>query len=68
MASYRGDPRWIEVRFDGRCAKRGCGAAIRRGEAAFYYPNGRQLFGKPCGHGDEAAADFEAHRADEGGY
>ena len=36
MTLYRDDPRWIIVRWHGRCAK--CGVTLHRGEQAFYYP------------------------------
>jgi len=56
LVSVSGDPYWITVRYPGECAK--CGAAIRRGEKAFYYPRGKKMYGKRCGHGAEAESDF----------
>ena len=53
---YRGDPHWITVRYPATCAK--CGAPIAKGEEAFYYPKTKSLFGKKCGHGQEAEQDF----------
>lgn len=46
---YSGDPRWIEARFNGRCAA--CGESIAAGERAFYWPKGKRLVcaGTDCG-------------------
>ena len=65
MTRYKNDPRWIEVKFDGDCAKPSCGNIIKAGERAFYYPQSRSMYGDHCGHGEEASADFHAHAADE---
>ncbi len=65
---FAGDPRWITARFDGTCNGRDCTQAIKRGDEVFYYPEGRRVLAKPCGHADEAARDFAAHRADEDVY
>ena len=64
MARYRRDPRWIEVRFEGECAK--CKRPIRRGERAFFYPEDRALYcdGEECGKA--ATRDFAAHAFDDG--
>lgn len=62
----RGDPYWLKARFDGACAR--CGEPIKRGDSAFYYPQGRTILAKPCGHAEEAARDFAAHAADEANY
>ena len=61
MATYRNDPRWLDAKFAGTCAK--CGQPFGRGARIFYYPNGRRAFYDECAH--NAAADFEAARADE---
>jgi hypothetical protein len=45
--SYPRDPHWITVRYPGKCTK--CGDAIERGQRAFYYPNGKTMYGESCG-------------------
>jgi len=60
---YRGDPYEIVARYAGTCAR--CGAAIPKGGAGFYYPNGRKLYGMACGCGETARADFSACAFDE---
>jgi hypothetical protein len=68
MPRYQGDPRWLEARYEGTCHKPGCEQAIRKGDRVFYYPKTRTVLARPCGHAEEAARDFEAHRQDEDGY
>lgn len=63
MRRYSNDPRWITVRYPGKCAK--CAADIPAGREAFYYPSTRSLHGKDCGCGDTASADFNALAFDE---
>jgi hypothetical protein len=64
---YSGDPRWITVRYGGAaCAK--CGDPLKKGDDAFYYPRGKSMFGKACGHDIAASRDFESARADEDFY
>jgi hypothetical protein len=41
MPHYKCDPRWITVRFEGKCVR--YKRAIRTGERAFYYPEDRAL-------------------------
>ena len=65
---FKCDPKWITARYPAKCAKSGCAAPITPGERAFYYPEDRSLYGVRCGHGEEAARDFAAHRIDEDGY
>jgi hypothetical protein len=65
---FKCDPRWITARYPANCAKPGCTTPITPGERAFYYPEDRDLYGLRCGHGEEAARDFAAHRIDEDGY
>ncbi len=61
------DPRWITTRYRGSCSR--CGAGIPAGTQAFYYPNGKQLYGKTCcDAAQEAAADFNAAVFDEAQY
>jgi hypothetical protein len=61
---YAGDPRWIEARYDGTCAK--CSGPVKVGERALWYPNGRKLYCAPCG--EPAHARFHAEVADELAY
>ena len=63
MARYSNDPRWITVKFPCHCAK--CGAPVKAGQSAFYYPIGKSVYGSACGCADQRARDFEAARADE---
>jgi len=67
MAGFPRDPYETKARFDGKCS---CGAAIRKGDPIFYYPNTKAVLaiGKPCQCGDKARRDFDAARADESGY
>jgi hypothetical protein len=61
MQRYRNDPYWITAKWAGKCAK--CGAPIKRGERAFYYPQERRLYSGECA--EQAASDFQALAADE---
>jgi hypothetical protein len=64
MKRYALDPYWMTARYPGTC--RQCGRTIKRGERAFYYPNGKHLFcatGRDCGQ--VASADFDAAANDE---
>ena len=54
---FVGDPHWITVRWGTKCSK--CGKPIAKGEQAFYYPKGKHFYGKACGCGDAAHADFQ---------
>ena len=54
--SYGGDPYWITLRYPAHCSK--CHKPLARGERAYYYPRGKQVFGESCGHGQEAEQDF----------
>jgi hypothetical protein len=65
---FKSDPKWITVRYPVRCAKSACEVPITAGERAVYYPEERSLYGSRCGHGEEAAREFAAHRRDEDGY
>ena len=60
---YSRDPFWLVARFGSKCAD--CGQVIRKGDDAFYYPIGKRILGKPCGHADTASRDFQAHAYDE---
>jgi hypothetical protein len=62
MAHYSRNPYWITARFSSHCT---CGADIRRGDRAFYYPSTKAtLCSKDtCGkqaERDLAADDFDA--------
>jgi hypothetical protein len=63
MARYKCDPRWINVKFDGECAR--CERPVRCGERAFYYPEDRSLYcgGEECGKA--ASREFDARAFDE---
>jgi hypothetical protein len=63
MAKYKTDPRWINVKFDGSCAR--CKSVIRRGERAFYYPQDRSLYCEGDNCGQTASRDFSARVFDE---
>lgn len=65
MKRYPGDPYWLNLRFPGKCRK--CGADLCKGSLAFRYKDG-SLYGKSCGHGDAAEADFLAAAEDEEFY
>jgi hypothetical protein len=60
---YRGDPRWITVKYAGTCRR--CGEPIPKGADAFYYPKGRALYcdSDTCGRAESRS--FEAAAADE---
>jgi hypothetical protein len=64
---FQSDPKWITVKYPAKCTKPDCHAQIKPGERAFSYPGSKcaSLYGTSCGHGEEAALDFAAHRADE---
>ena len=62
------DPRWITARFNSQCHGRDCAQVIRKGERAFYYPNGKRIYAVACGHAESNANDFETCRFDEESY
>ena len=55
-------PRWITARFNSNCD---CGAAIRKGEPAFYYPTSRTIYGSRCGCSEAVGNDYDARMFDE---
>ena len=58
------DPHWITLRYAGKCTK--CGASVPAGAQAFYFPNGRSVYGQDCcGAADDASRQFEAERFDD---
>lgn len=63
MRRFSNDPHWLTVKYAGKCAK--CGAPIKAGESAFYYPIGKSVYGTKCGCGDEHSRDFEAAKFDD---
>lgn len=61
---YSRDPYPIEVRYASKCS--GCDKPIQRGERAFYFPNGKRLFGMTsCDCGVEARGEFLMAAHDE---
>lgn len=54
------DPYWLTAKWEGTCH---CGGTIKKGQRAFYYPNGKRLLCAPCS--EKAAAEFAAAAADE---
>jgi hypothetical protein len=63
MPKYKSDPRWINVKFEGGCVR--CKWPIRRGERAFYYPEGRSLYCDRENCGQAASREFTACLSDE---
>ena len=64
MPRYQADPRWITTRFPSKCHS--CGTALPKGARAYYYPNGRRLYGeKCCDTAERSAADFNAEAFDD---
>jgi hypothetical protein len=60
MIRYKGDPRWINAKFDSQCQ---CGKRIRRGERILYFPNGKTASCQTCG--EPAYARFISEAQDE---
>lgn len=54
--SYSGDPHWIDVRYTGKCSK--CSEVLKKGQRAFYYPNGKHLYCQANGCATAAESDF----------
>ena len=67
MKRYQGDPYWLTARFNSKCHgdKGNCQQGIKKGEQAFYYPNGKHIYAVPCGHAESNSVDFESHAFDE---
>ena len=38
---FAGDPHWITAHYDGKCSE--CGTEIKKGDRAFYFPNGKKI-------------------------
>lgn len=71
MSRYSGDPRWIKARFTSRCSRKCCHREIKKGDDAFYYPNGKKILCDADECGGQASRDFAAAAADDammGGY
>ncbi len=66
MPRYARDPKWLTAKFKSNC--KGCGATVKRGDRAFYYPSTRSIYGEACGCAATNAADFESHAFDETQY
>lgn len=65
--NYPRDPFWLNVKWAGKCAS--CGAALAKGERAFYYPNTKTLYGeKCCEAADEGSRALESAKFDEAVY
>lgn len=60
------DPHWLTARFTSKCHH--CAQPIRKGARAFYYPNGRKIYGEACGCAAPRSAEFEAAAQDEAIY
>lgn len=65
-SSYSGDPRWITVKYASKCKK--CGADLKKGADAFYYPRCKSLYCAAESCGGHCSADFESAAADEDTY
>ena len=61
MAKYAKDPRWIKARFNSKCEK--CQGPIKKGEQAYYFPNGKSIQCHECG--TAAEGEFNAAAWDE---
>lgn len=61
--NFARDPHWITLRYDGQCT--GCAKPVQAGERAFYYPNGKSLYGQACGCGEHQQNVFDAELHDE---
>lgn len=47
MKKYKNDPRRITALFNSSCCN--CGAKIKKGETAYYWPHGKAIFCTVCG-------------------
>lgn len=61
------DPYWLTARFNSKCSNPKCGREIKKGERAFYFPNGKSIRCDRDECGGQASRDFEAAKADESG-
>lgn len=60
MASYSGDPRWMDARFPSKDAS---GNPVKKGDRIFYYPRTKTVLTGAAA--EKASAEFEAARFDE---
>jgi len=61
MSKWRLDPRWITVRYAGKCAQ--CGSTVKAGARAYYWPADKSMYCEKCGQ--QASRDFAAAAWDE---
>jgi hypothetical protein len=59
----RGDPYWLTAKWAGTCVR--CGAHIKRGDKAYYYPRDRALYCASDSCGEKASREFAAYKQDE---
>lgn len=64
--SYSNDPRWLTVRYPGKCAR--CARPIHKGSRAYYYPADKTLLCDAGACGIAAERDFRSMAADECAY
>ena len=50
MATYRNDPRPLQVRWNCQCAK--CSISIKKGQTALYWPADKKILCYLCGEDD----------------
>jgi hypothetical protein len=61
------DPYWLTAKFESKCTHKGCGATIKKGERAFYYPSSRSCYCQKDDCGGQASRDFESAKNDDAG-
>lgn len=61
---YHGDPYMITAKYRGSCAA--CGAGVRPGQRAYYWPRERRIYCAPCG--EPLYREFVAMAEDEEFY
>lgn len=64
MKKYKGDPKKITVRFNSSCCN--CNANIKKGDTAYYWPNGKLIYCLVCG--EPEFRQFVSMAADEDAY
>lgn len=60
------DPRWLSVKYSCKCER--CGAAISRGDQAYYYPLTKTMLCSKDECGGQGSRDFNAAACDEAFY
>ncbi len=63
MRRYKCDPRWINVRFEGKCVR--CKRPIHRRKRTFYYPEDRSFYCDAEECGKAASREFSARTFNE---